>query len=148
MLWGYSNPINILLHQDPYTHNVIDADTFEMYRKSVTPKSDKVIHVCHRTNSPTNPHLVIEIAADQLDMHLAHGDFVGHCDNAVKDPKFVNYKGTAISSQAVRDPSCNLINGSCRPVTIISADRLRDFTEGPKETELIGEFISDQFCIV
>lgn len=128
--------------QDPYTHNVIDTDTWEMYRQSTKPKSDEVVHVCHRTSSTTNPYLAIEVAKDKLYLHLDHGDFVGHCDNAVKDPNFVNYKGTAVQSQAVRDPNCSLINGSCRPVSIISADRLRDFTEGPKETALIGNLIS------
>lgn len=35
-----------------------------------------LIRICHRTNSPSNPWITLEISANALAAHLAHGDIV------------------------------------------------------------------------
>ena len=52
-----------------------------------------------------------------------------------------NVPSTGNNVQIAQDPNCDKITNSCRPVNIISADRLRDFTEGPAETEIIGNIL-------
>jgi hypothetical protein len=75
-----------------------------------------------------------------VELHRDHGDFIGTCEDAMKDPNFMNGHINPPNCGAdTQDLNCDKITNSCRPVTIISADRLRDFTEGPKETEIIGE---------
>jgi hypothetical protein len=131
------------LYRDPYSHNIIDEDTFQLYRASAPSISDDVVHVCHRTSSATNPYILIEVTRDQLDLHLDHGDFVGHCDDAVKDPDFMSFSGQAPApGQAVREPNCSKIEGTCRPIAVISADRLRDYADGPAENEIIGNVLT------
>lgn len=99
--------------------------------------------MCHRTSSATNPYILIEVTRDQLDLHLDHGDFVGHCDEAVKDPDFMSFSGQAPTpGQAVREPNCSKIEGTCRPIAVISADRLRDYADGPAENEIIGNVLT------
>ena len=39
------------------------------------------------------------------------------------------------------DPRCQQVTYGCEPAILVSADKLRDNTDGPQETELIGEYL-------
>ena len=86
--------------------------------------------------------VVIEVSANAVQAHLDHGDWYGTCEDAANDPDFMNQNTTLVhDDHALQDPNCNGVTGSCRPVMIISADKLRDYTDGPAETEIIGNIL-------
>ena len=74
-----------------------------------------------------------------LPAHLDHGDYIGTCEEAFEDPVFNTVSPNCTTP--VADPNCDSVTGTCRPVMIISADKLRDYTEGPAETEIIGNIL-------
>ncbi|KAL3779270.1 hypothetical protein ACHAWO_009908 [Cyclotella atomus] len=119
----------------------MDGTSTSIWRMAITVilKTDRVT-ICHRTFSATNPSVEIRIPDSYVELHRDHGDFIGTCEDAMKDPNFMNGHINPPNCGAdTQDLNCDKITNSCRPVTIISADRLRDFTEGPKETEIIGD---------
>lgn len=91
---------------------------------------------CHLNDLQT---VEIRVPSDDADLHREHGDFIGTCEHAIKDPDFMNgpIDPPNCGAETV-DPNCDKITNSCRPLMVISADRLRDFTEGPAETKIIG----------
>ncbi|KAL7502350.1 hypothetical protein ACHAXN_000325, partial [Cyclotella atomus] len=138
-------------YRDPYNHEAIRKDEFELYKSpdhltndrhlSRELKTDRVT-ICHRTSSATNPCVEIRIPDSYVELHRDHGDFIGTCEDAMKDPNFMNGHINPPNCGAdTQDLNCDKITNFCRPVTIISPDRLRDFTEGPKETEIIGNIL-------
>jgi hypothetical protein len=90
-------------------------------------QEDKV-SICHRTSSPTNPFVAIEISSSASQKHLEHGAFLGSCEEASKDDEFMSKQGITMDvGQALRDPNCDKISaGGCKPAVLISGDRLRD----------------------
>jgi hypothetical protein len=131
------------LLRDPFIHNIIDQDNWNLWNEpeAIKNEREKVI-ICHRTNSKKNPMVVIEVSVNALQAHLDHGDFYGTCEGAANDPTFMNQNISLIhDGHGIQDPKCNNITNSCRPVNIISADKLRDFTDGPAETEIIGNIL-------
>ncbi|KAL3776469.1 hypothetical protein ACHAWO_000048 [Cyclotella atomus] len=131
------------LLRDPFTHNIIDQDNWNLWNEpeAIKNEREKVI-ICHRTNSKKNPMVVIEVSVNALQAHLDHGDFYGTCEGAANDPTFMNQNISLIhDGHGIQDPKCNNITNSCRPVNIISADKLRDYTDGPAETEIIGNIL-------
>jgi hypothetical protein len=104
--------------------------------------------ICHRTASKKNPWLQLDVSQSAVQAHLDHGDFIGDCDQ-VNDPDFVapepNFQRPdrqLAECEAVRDPNCDKITGGCTPKAIISADRLRDYDQGPAETTVIGNILA------
>jgi hypothetical protein len=131
------------LLRDPFTNNIIDEDNWVLWNSPapINTERDKVT-ICHRTRSQTNPMVVIEVSANAVPAHLAHGDFIGTCEDASNDPTFMNQNVTLVhDDHGLVDPRCGNITNSCRPVNIISADKLRDYTDGPAETEIIGNIL-------
>ena len=127
------------LFRDPYTHEIVDQEWWELYRSTTVPKiGEEFVSVCHRTTSEKNPMVTIHVSVDRLEEHLEHGDYLGHCDFSKEHPSFHIHNYTIHDDQAITDPKCNQITGTCRPVQVISADRLR---EGPGETEIIANVL-------
>lgn len=135
----------------PFTHEEICPDDFELYTcpPAIKSKGDKV-SICHRTASKVIPWIQLEVGQSAVQAHLDHGDFIGDCEQA-NDPDFVhpepnfnkykNNRQLGLCTQQF-DPNCSKISGGCRPKLVISADRLRDYTEGPTETQSIGNLLS------
>lgn len=115
-----------------------------LYNKPAPIKNqeDKV-SICHRTSSPTNPFVAIEISSSASQKHLEHGAFLGSCEEASKDDEFMSKQGITMDvGQALRDPNCDKISaGGCKPAVLISGDRLRDEEAGPREIEVIGNML-------
>ena len=114
------------------------------YSEPIVGKSDKAL-VCHRTKSPKNPWIQLEISKKAVAAHVAHGDFNGTCAEASQDPDF---SGAVITEthlvhdhSETLDPNCQKISGGCEPAILISVDKLRDYSDGPSETTLIGEYL-------
>ena len=76
---------------------------------------------------------------------MAHGDFNGTCAEASQDPDFSN--GVITETHLVHDhsetvdPNCQKISGGCEPAILISIDKLRDYSDGPSETTIIGDYL-------
>jgi hypothetical protein len=120
------------LYRDPYTHKITNAALFELYKSPVPAAVDSAkATICHRTSSKKNPLVEIDVPASSLQTHFDHGDYIGTCKEAAADPTFKKSDSSALHYTAVQDPKCNKVTSSCRPVAIISADKLRDIDEGP-----------------
>lgn len=108
--------------------------------------SDKV-SICHRTASKKNPWISLDVSQSAVQAHLDHGDFVGDCDQ-VNDPDFVaptpNFQrpDRQLADCETHDPNCSKVTGGCKPKTVVSADRLRDYDQGPSETAVIGNTLA------
>lgn len=131
------------LLRDPYTHRMIDEDNWKLHNSPEPIKNDQDrAVVCHRTSSKNNPLVAIEISKESIQNHLDNGAFLGTCQEASKDLNFMSQKFTnAHDSPATQDPNCDRISEGCKPAIIISADKVTDDTEGPKEGEIIGNFL-------
>ena len=151
----------------PFTHAEICPDDYELYTcpPAIKSKSDKVF-ICHRTASKVVPWIQLEVSQSAVQAHLDHGDFIGDCEQAngpdfvAPDPNFVtndrkngndpnnepNYGNSGKRRLATctqqYDPNCSKITGGCHPKLVISADKLRDYTEGPTETQMIGNLLT------
>ena len=127
------------LYRDPYTHHIVDQEWWELYRSTAVPKiGEEFVSVCHRTTSEKNPMVTIHVSTERLQEYLDHGDYLGHCDYSKEHPTFSIQNYTIDDGQAVRDPKCDQITGTCRPVQVISADKLRESSD---ETEIIGNIL-------
>ena len=82
--------------------------------------------------------VTIHVAMDRLEEHLEHGDYLGHCDFSKEHPSFHIHNYTIHEDQAITDYKCDQITSTCRPVQVISADRLR---ESPEETNIIANVL-------
>jgi hypothetical protein len=131
------------LFRDPFTHNVIDEDNWNLWNNPdpIVNERDKVT-ICHRTMSKRNPWIQIDVSAKAVQAHIDHGDRVGSCEDAAQDPTFTNTTVSLVhEDHPVSDSHCSSVTTTCRPVMIISADKLRSYTEGPAETEIIGNIL-------
>lgn len=85
----YSPTLFILPYIQPYTHEEICKDEFELYSCPPSIKSSKdKVSLCHRTASKKNPWIQLEVSQSAVPAHLDHGDFIGDC-NQVNDPNFI-----------------------------------------------------------
>jgi hypothetical protein len=83
------------------------------------------------------------VSCKAVSAHVAHGDSEGVCADAssefktstVEDSHLVHNHGSAT------DPRCQQVTSGCEPAILISADKLRDYSDGPQETALIGEYL-------
>jgi hypothetical protein len=99
------------LLRDPFTHNIIDQDNWNLWNEpeAIKNEREKVI-ICHRTNSKKNPMVVIEVSVNALQAHLDHGDFYGTCEGAANDPTFMNQNISLIhDGHGIQDPKCNTL---------------------------------------
>jgi hypothetical protein len=84
--------------------------------------------------SAKNPWIELEISSKAVQAHLDHGDRVGSCADAAQDPEFTSQTVSLIhDDHAINDPLCDGVTSTCRPVSIVSADKLRDYVDGPAE---------------
>lgn len=135
----------ISIMQDPNTKRVIDQEAFDQYRLPDAPASTTdVVSFCHHTESAKTPWTTITVPEDAAKKHLDHGDYPGTCEDAAADPEFSSIHNITVPDDGKirRDPKCNKITNSCRPVQVVSADKLRDSTDGPAETEIIGNILN------
>ncbi|KAL7508752.1 hypothetical protein ACHAXN_006640 [Cyclotella atomus] len=59
------------------------------------------------------------------------------------DPEFTNINKISVPSddKVRQDPKCKFITSGCKPKVVISEDMLRDFSRGPAEEDIIGNFL-------
>lgn len=73
---------------------------------------------------------------------MDHGDYYGSCDGAADDPVFTgDTLALVYDNVTTQDPHCAEVSGTCKPIMVISSDKLRDNTDGPAETEIIGNIL-------
>jgi hypothetical protein len=102
-------------------------------------------NICHRTKSPKNPWIRLEVSCKAISAHIDHGDYAGTCVDAAQQPNFTGK--TITESMLVHDHDqtvdsrCEQVRLGCEPALVISTDKLRDYSEGPSETESIGEYL-------
>lgn len=51
---------------------------------SADAKATEKVEICHRTHG-TNEYVTIEVAPASVEAHLAHGDYIGECDDSDSD---------------------------------------------------------------
>lgn len=131
--------------KDPNTKSVITQEMFDLVRLPEVPSSiSDTVSFCHITKSATNPFTTITVPENAAQKHRDHGDYPGTCEDAANDPEFLLNHEILIpdDGKVRRDPKCSKINTSCRPTQVISADKLRDYTSGPAETQIIGNVLN------
>jgi hypothetical protein len=139
------------LYRSPFTHEEACKQEFELYNcpKSIKSVNDRTT-LCHRTASKKNPWIQLDVSQAAVQAHLDHGDFIGDCEQA-NEPGFVapepNFQrpdrklAEGDGTCETHDPNCSKITGGCKPKAVISADRLRDYDQGPSETAVIGNIL-------
>lgn len=124
------------LRRDPISHKVIDQNLWEVLTNPMPLNLVDDVHICHKTSSPTNPAIDMVVSAQQAQVYIDHGDYLGICSDAQQDKSWWNRAPPVYAAN--RDPRCQNISRTCSPKIIISADKLRDYKLGPVETYLIG----------
>lgn len=124
--------------RDPISHRDISQEMWEVLTNPLPIKNlaDEV-HICHKTDSPTNPALDMAVSSRQVKIYIDNGDYLGICADARQDTTFWDTAPRFYVES--RDPHCENIIGTCVPSIVISADKLRNYTDGPLETQLIAK---------
>lgn len=75
--------------------------------------------------------------------HVAHGDSEGACADASSAFKTSTVEESHLvhDHASTTDPRCRQVTADCKPAILISADKLRDYSDGPQETAIIGEYL-------
>jgi hypothetical protein len=131
------------LRRDPFSHELVDKEYWDLFvNPPRTPTWADSLHICHKTGSKFNPAVDMVVNKKDIDKYMSHGDFYGICSDAMKDASWWDKPPNSYTES--HDFHCENIREGCTPTLVISADALRDYNEGPKETKLIGELLEDR----
>eukprot|EP00804_Cyclotella_cryptica_P005479 CCRYP_002998-RC/>CCRYP_002998-RC protein AED:0.09 eAED:0.09 QI:588/1/1/1/0.5/0.33/3/140/386 len=122
--------------RDPISHRVIDQEMWEVVTNPTPLNLVDDVHICHKTTSANNPAIDMVVSSKQAQVYIDHGDFLGLCSVAQQNTTWWNMAPSDYAK--IRDPQCGTISRTCSPTIVISADKLRDYDEGPIETHLIA----------